>query len=88
MIIRKHSQFDKNFSKRIKPYPKLVEKFKKRYLIFETNQHDPVLEDHQLSGSKSHFRAFSIAGDIRVIYRVVGAEEVVFVDIGSHNQVY
>jgi len=34
------------------------------------------------------FYAFSITGDIRVIYQKISDEEIILVDIGSHNQVY
>ena len=45
------------------------------------------LYDHSLTGKLSGKRAFSIAGDIRVVY-IELEEVIVFLDIGSHNQVY
>lgn len=34
------------------------------------------------------FWAFSVTGDIRVIYRMLSEDEAELFDIGSHNQVY
>jgi len=45
------------------------------------------LHDHALTGKLAGKRAFSIAGDIRVIY-VEFDDFIVFLDIGTHNQVY
>ena len=45
------------------------------------------LYDHALTGKLAGKRAFSIAGDIRVIY-VELEDAIVFLDVGSHNQVY
>lgn len=88
MKIRNHPNFNKNFTKRIKSDTKLLKKFKERILVFETNKSNPLLADHQLSGKRKDFRSFSITGDVRVIYLEVNKEEVLFIDIGSHNQVY
>jgi mRNA-degrading endonuclease YafQ of YafQ-DinJ toxin-antitoxin module len=45
------------------------------------------LNDHGLKGSKRTYRAWSVSGDIRVVYRET-EEYYEFLDIGSHNQVY
>jgi addiction module RelE/StbE family toxin len=87
MIIRRHRQFLKNYKKRILPYSNLDKKFEEKFTLFIQNSHNPTLKDHGLVGSLDGFRAFSVTGDIRVVYREVeGAIELY--DIGSHNQVY
>ena len=45
------------------------------------------LNDHGLKGNTRMYRAWSVTGDIRVIYRETD-EYYEFLDIGSHNQVY
>jgi mRNA-degrading endonuclease YafQ of YafQ-DinJ toxin-antitoxin module len=45
------------------------------------------LNDHALLGKLEGKRAFWVAGGIRVIY-VEADDFIVFLDIGSHNQVY
>lgn len=87
MIIRRHRQFLKNYKKRILPYRNLDKKFEERLNLFIHDSKNPKLKDHKLIGSLIGLRAFSLTGDIRVVYRVV--ERIVeLYDIGSHNQVY
>lgn len=45
------------------------------------------LHDHALTGKLAGKRAFSMAGDIRIIY-IELEDSIVFLDIGTHNQVY
>ncbi|MDP3733263.1 MAG: type II toxin-antitoxin system YafQ family toxin [Candidatus Daviesbacteria bacterium] len=87
MNIKYIGKFQKRFNLRIKPKPNLIRKFQDRVEIFSKDPQDIVLKDHQLRGEKNELRAFSITGDIRVIYFVKG-EDAYFIDIGSHNQVY
>jgi len=82
-----HRQFRKNFKKQILPYPKIVSRFKQRLQLRLKNPASPLLRDHKLIGAKSEYRSFSVAGDIRVVYKI---EDDIFrlYDIGTHNQVY
>lgn len=88
MKINLNPEYVKHYKKRIIPNPKLDKRTEERIKIFINNPHDSVLKDHQLSGTKRHFRAFWITGNIRVIYEKVGDDEVLFLDIGTHPQVY
>ncbi len=45
------------------------------------------LNDHPLAGDMQGRRAFSITGDIRAVY-IELEDKIIFIDIGSHNQVY
>ncbi|KKR78264.1 MAG: Plasmid stabilization system [Candidatus Curtissbacteria bacterium GW2011_GWA1_40_9] len=87
MQIKHHKQFSKNFSKRIASNPKLVAQFQSRLDLFIENSDDSLLRDHKLTGKLSTYRAFSISGDIRVVYRIVDNDLWLY-DIGTHNQVY
>ncbi len=87
MKIKYHKDFLKNYKKRIKPYPKLVSQFTKQLNKFIKNPKDSSLRDHKLVGKKKSFRAFSVSGDIRVVYLITD-NEIWLYDIGSHNQVY
>lgn len=82
-----HKNFIKNYRKRIFPKKELVEEFQKRLEIFIKDPKNLSLKDHKLLGKKRAFRAFSITGDIRVVYKNV-EEGVLLFDVGSHNQVY
>lgn len=87
MIIVRHSKYLKAFNKRIKPFLPLVEQFKERWMIFEQNSKDPLLKDHALKGNLKGFRAFSITGNIRLMYKKE-KDNIILYDIGTHNQVY
>lgn len=85
--IKRDRTFEKHFKQRISPCPKLVKQFQERLGLFMAGQLGNPLNDHALSGKLTGKRAFSVAGDVRVIY-VELDDAIVFLDIGSHNQVY
>lgn len=85
--IERDKQFEKHFKKRIAHDAKLLDQFRKRYSMFYIGKRDYPLNDHALTGTKKGKRAFSVASDIRVIYEERD-EYIVFLDIGTHAQVY
>jgi len=87
MKVLLHKNFIKNYSKRIKPYVQLHKQYEKRFSLFLNDPFDVRLKNHRLKGSENKLRSFSISGDIRVIYSERNGS-IVFLDIGSHNQVY
>lgn len=82
-----HPHFKRSYRKRILTDKKLIAKANERITLFLKNPTYPLLEDHPLTGDSKGFRAFSITGDIRVVY-YVESDTAWFYDIGSHNQVY
>lgn len=79
--------FKKAYKRRIQPNENLVKRFDQRYDLFEIDPSDQILRDHALGGKLQGYRAFSITGDVRVIYYIF-ENTAYFVDIGTHNQVY
>jgi addiction module RelE/StbE family toxin len=82
--------YDSKFGKSIKSLirnRKLQDKIKARITLFMINKKDPVLRDHALIGKMRSYRAFSITGDIRIVYKEF-PDHIRFIDIGTHNQVY
>ena len=88
MKIELHPDFNKSYKKRISNNPKLVLKTAQRIQLFQDSSNDPILKNHQLKGTKNNLRAFSIAGDIRIVYLKVSENYIILLDIGTHNQVY
>ncbi|OGG36553.1 hypothetical protein A3J20_06125, partial [Candidatus Gottesmanbacteria bacterium RIFCSPLOWO2_02_FULL_42_29] len=80
--------FRRNFEKRIKNHRSLKERFETRIKQFIRNPRHPLLRDHALIGTKKDLRSFSITGDIRIIYFKEVTGKIVFLDIGTHNQIY
>lgn len=79
--------FIKIFKKRIASHPKIHQQCESRIRLFAQHPQDPQLRDHKLSGKLLGYRAFSITGDIRVVYYIEN-DVAYFVDIGTHAQVY
>lgn len=97
MIIELHPSFKKSYKARIVKNPRLVARTKERIELFSINPQSQVpdgtwqsqvLRDHSLKGVKRNYQAFSVAGDIRIVYYKVSKDRVIFVDVSTHNQVY
>lgn len=80
-------KFKKNLKKRFSNQSLIEEMIDNSTILFIDNPRNSILKDHALKGKKSSFRAFSVTSDIRIIYQVVN-DIAVFLDIGTHNQVY
>jgi addiction module RelE/StbE family toxin len=85
--IRRDKTFEKHLKQRITPSENLTGRFKERLALFMAGELGYSLHDHALTGKLAGKRAFSIAADIRVIY-IELEDSIVFLDIGSHSQVY
>ncbi len=57
-------------------------------LWFKKNPDDTRLDNHELTKRMKGKWAFWITGDIRVVYKWTGKNEVCFLDIGGHPEVY
>ncbi len=88
MRVETHKTFLVSLRKRVLLNKALCVKFRERVKRFESDRTDPILKDHALVGKKSGYRAFSVTGDIRVVYKMKDGDTALLVDIGSHNQVY
>jgi addiction module RelE/StbE family toxin len=87
MRIQWHKNFVKHYKKRVFPYSNIKSKFDERIRLFAKDPQNPILKDHQLTQKWKNYRAFWIAGDLRVTYQIKG-DAIWFYDVGSHNQVY
>ncbi len=88
MNLRLSKNFRKYFKKRVLTGSSLANHYQKRVALFLENRNNPLLKDHKLTGKLKKYRAFSITGDVRVVYKEESKTTVTFIDIGSHNQVY
>lgn len=85
--IELHHSFVKSYEKRIAKDKKLREQYETRVEMFIAGQLGAPINEHALTGDLQGRRAFSITSDIRVIY-IELEEKIIFIDIGTHNQVY
>jgi len=86
-LIERDKRFTKNYIVRISRHAKLQKQFESRVRLFLNGERGNPLNDHALTGTKLGLRAFSITGDIRVVY-IETSETIIFLDVGTHNQVY
>ncbi|QQR55653.1 hypothetical protein IPG41_03715 [Candidatus Peregrinibacteria bacterium] len=68
-------------------------KFIKQLELFLEDEFHPLLKTHELKGNRQGEWSFSVANDIRAIYRkeIVNGKTVIvftFIDNGSHSKVY
>ncbi|MFP4135341.1 MAG: type II toxin-antitoxin system YafQ family toxin [Cyanobacteriota bacterium] len=82
------SSFKRAFKKRIKGNANLEAKFWQKLSQFTVDPFSPNLKTHKLSGKLKEFWSFSVDYDERVLFYFTEEEKVVFVDIGTHNEVY
>jgi addiction module RelE/StbE family toxin len=81
--------YTSRFKKRFNKLPQKIQQvFEKKLRIFILDIHEKTLRTHKLKGNLSSFFAFSITRNYRVIFQILSRTLIVFVDIGTHNQVY
>ncbi len=79
-----NSRFKKSFKKLPQHYKN---KFYDRLDQFLEDENYPTLRKHPLNGEYANYWSISISGDLRAIYKKDG-NNFVFVDIGSHSELY
>ena len=82
------SSFTRAFKRRIKGNTVLESRFWQRLETFQNNPFDQTLRTHKLSGRLKDLRSFSIEYDLRVVFTFVAEDRALFVDIGTHEEVY
>lgn len=83
--IEKHRIF-KGYYKKLSVKQKII--FNQRIVLFIKNPRNPLLKVHKLHGNLNNTYAFSLGGDLRVIFIWISKKHIVLLKIGTHNQVY
>jgi addiction module RelE/StbE family toxin len=82
-------ELHKNFVKSYRKLPfKVQEKFKERKDLFLQDPFHPLLRNHALKGKYGGCRSVDITGDIRLIFTYRNDFTSVFLEIGSHSELY
>lgn len=66
----------------------LFQEINKRIIWFQKNSNDTRLDNHALTERMEGKWAFSITGDIRIVYEWLGKSTARFLAIGKHSEVY
>ena len=81
------SSFKRAFKKISKNKP-VERKFWEKTKLFITEPFHPYLKTHKLSGKLEDLWSFSVEYDLRVIFYFTDKTHAIFIDIGTHNEVY
>lgn len=67
---------------------KLANRIEKQIALFEENPKHPSLRTHKLSGTMDNMWSISITMSTRMVYVLLNESSVIFVKIGTHDEVY
>jgi mRNA interferase YafQ len=80
-----HKSFEKQYRKLSN---KIKLKVKERNLLFVEDPYNPILNNHALHGKYMGYRSINITENMRVIYKFLDKNTVLFSEIGIHNKLY
>jgi len=81
--------FHRNFDKQIRKLrPAEREKLRSRLKIFLADPFDRQLNNHPLKGERADYRSINIGGDLRAVFKYVDTNRCIFVEIGTHGELY
>ena len=84
-----HIYYDDHFEHRYRKIPRRVKELAKtREILFRENPFNQQLKTHKLHGREKEAWSFSIAYHYRITFIFLEKNSVLFLDIGTHNQVY
>jgi len=84
-IIRQSSHFERKFRKLPE---KLQIKIRKCSKVFAVDPFDPSFKTHKLHGERKNEWAYSIDFSLRITFIFVAKNEMLYTDVGTHDQVY
>jgi len=87
------SSFKRAFKAVVRRRPELRQQIEERLRLLAIAPFDPMLKTHKLKGELSGSWAFSVEYDCRIIFNFLqnaesGEEEILLIDIGTHDEVY
>lgn len=82
-------EFQRKAVKFFKRHPDAFERYKKTMVLLSENPFHPSLRLHKLQGKKSDYHSVSITMSYRMIIEFMITEnEIIPMDIGTHDEVY
>jgi addiction module RelE/StbE family toxin len=85
MNVRLQKSFTEQFSKLTKSQKQLA---KDALELFGEDPTHASLRSHPLKGKWASYRSISADNDLRLHYRILGEDTVLFVAVGTHGQLY
>jgi mRNA interferase YafQ len=85
MKIRLHKSFKRQYA-HLKPAQQ--RRLKEAFELFIVEPFHPDLYNHSLLGEWAEYRSIALGGDWRAHYKQIEEDEVLFVAVGTHSQLY
>ena len=82
------NSFKRSYRRKISGNQERQKRFKQKLVLFQNNPFESSLRTHKLSGKLQELWSFSVEYDLRIVFYFVDENKVVFVDIGSHDEIY
>jgi len=82
------ASFKRKYKKLKKSEPDVISLFWNQLELFTVNPFSPALKTHKLSGRLKNYWAFSINYSYRVTFRFIDDNNVLLIEIGTHDEVY
>ena len=80
--------FKRSYKRKVVPGSEREARFRSKTGVFMNDPFDSALRTHKLSGKLKEYWSFSVEYDLRGIFYFADAENAVFVDLGTHMEVY
>lgn len=80
-----HRKFKKSYQKADKRLQTAVDD---RLKIFASVPFSSILNNHALIGKYLGYRSINVTGDYRAIYKVISDDEVIFIILDTHSNLY
>ena len=82
-------EYKKRLKKFFKRHPEMLKRYAKAITILEIDPFHPSLRLHKLKGNLQEYHSVSINMEYRVVIEfIVKNNEIIPIDIGSHDDVY
>lgn len=82
-------EYSQKFLKQLRKLPKyILEKSESREKVFQANPFDPRLETHKLHGQDKNHWAYSIDRKYRIKFLFLTNGDVLYLAVGTHDEVY
>ena len=87
------SSFKRAFRAAVRRRPELQQRIEQRLRLLAIAPFDPILKTHKLKGQLSGAWACTVEYDCRIVFSFIenpesGEEEILLIDIGTHDEVY
>ena len=82
-------RYSSKFEKKYRHLPPDVQRAAEaKEALFRKDAFHPSLRTHKLRGPLQGSWAFTVAYDVRIVFRFLGEDSAIFLTIGSHDAIY